>query len=56
VTAPEACVASVAISAADGFEGKALIVPASALTDDWIALVSFGKSPFAELTSAFASL
>lgn len=33
-----------------------MIVVASAFTEDLIALVSFGKSPLAELTSAFASL
>ena len=56
MTAPAACLASVAISFADGVDGKALTVSASAFTDDLIALVSFGKSLLAELTSAFALL
>ncbi len=39
-----------------GDEGNSLIVVERLETDDFSALVSFGKSSFAELTTASASL
>ena len=45
-----------AICDADGLDGSACTAPASVSTDDLIALVSLGKSDFAESTSAVASL
>ena len=48
--------AIVAIWLAEGFDGSALTALESESTEDLIAVVWLGKSPLAELTSAFASL
>ena len=49
-------VATVAICAAEGLDGRALTALESASTDDLTAPVWLGKSPLAELTTAVASL
>lgn len=46
----------IAICPADGLDGSAWTALVSASTDDLIALVWLGKSPLAELITAFASL
>lgn len=55
-TTPDAAVATAAICAAEGFDGSAFTALVSESIDDLIALVSLGKSLFAELTTEFASL
>lgn len=56
LTTLEALPATVAICPAEGFDGSAFTELTSLSTDDLSALVSFGKSLLAELTSAVASL
>ncbi len=52
----DASPATVEIALADGFDAAALTEVSSPASDDLIALVSFGKSLLAELTSELASL
>ena len=47
---------TVAICPAEGFDGRFWTELFSVSTDDLMALVSFGKSPLAELTSEVAAL
>jgi hypothetical protein len=56
LTTLAASVATPAICAAEGLDGRAATELLSASTDDLMALVWLGKSPLAELTSAVASL
>ena len=56
LTTLPASLVTVAICAADGLDGRAATEFLSALTDEEMALVSFGKSLLAELTSVVASL
>jgi hypothetical protein len=56
LTTLAALLVTFAICVEDGLDGSAFTVAASVSTDDLIALVSLGKSPFAEFTTALASL
>ncbi len=49
-----AAATTAAICVTDGFDGSALTSAVSVATDELMALVSLGKSLFAELTAAAA--